>query len=323
MSDKNRTLQIIFLFRRWRNWGQERGCDRPKVTWQSLWGFVHVWALSVALPVWLLITTCKQLASILCRTPGSGWGWRMGKVNPTCNLLSRRDEWASMVRWARYKNKPKQRSPQGSASRHFLCTLWNYPRFICMKELRIFGRESGGDSLWEKKGKNPPVVTQHRVAGGGSGVSGKTWGWLGVCHLLPSRPVLSSVHFSHSVMSNPLQPHELQHARPPCSSPTPGVHPNLCPLIWWCHPTISFSVIPFSCSQSIPSSGSVQMSQLFASGGQSIGVAASKSVLPMNTQVRFPLGWAGWISLQSTEPSRVFSNTTVQKHQFFGTQFSL
>ena len=133
----------------------------------------------------------------------------------------------------------------------------------------------------------------------------------------------SSVQFSRSVMSDSLRPHEPQHARPPCPSPAPGVHTNPCPLSQWCHPTISSSVIPFSsCPQSLPASGSFQMSQLFASGGQSIGVSVSTSVLPMNTQDSSPLGWTGWISLQSKGLSRVFSNTTVQKHQFFGTQLS-
>ena len=118
-----------------------------------------------------------------------------------------------------------------------------------------------------------------------------------------------------------LRPHELQHARPPCQSPTPGVYPKSCPLSWWCHLTISLSVIPFSSSlQSFPTSGSFQMSQLFALGGQNVGVSASTSVLPMNTQDWFPLEWTGWISLQSKGLSRVFSNTTVQKHQFFCTQ---
>ena len=121
-----------------------------------------------------------------------------------------------------------------------------------------------------------------------------------------------------------LQLHGLQHATPLCPSPTPGVHPNSCPLSWWCHPTISSSVIPFSsCSQSFPASGSFQMSHFFASGAQSIRVSASASVLPMNTQDWSPLGWTGWISLQSKRLSRVFSNTTVQKHQFFTTQLSL
>ena len=130
--------------------------------------------------------------------------------------------------------------------------------------------------------------------------------------------------FSHSVVSDSLQPHELQHSRPPCPSPTAGVHPNPCPLSQWCHPTISFSVVPYSsCPQSFPASESFQMSQLFALGGQSIGVSASASVLPMNIQDWFPLGWTGWISLQSKGLSRVFFNTIVQKHQFFGAQLSL
>ena len=119
-------------------------------------------------------------------------------------------------------------------------------------------------------------------------------------------------------------PTEPQHARPPCSSPTPRVYPNSCPLSQWCHLTISSSVVPFSsCLQSFPTSGSFQMSQLFASGGQNIGVSALASVLLMNTQSWFPWGWTGWISLQSKGPSRVFSNTTVQKHPFFCTQLSL
>ena len=109
-----------------------------------------------------------------------------------------------------------------------------------------------------------------------------------------------SVQFSRSVVSDSLRHCEPQHARPPCPSPTPGVYPNSCPLNRWCHPTISSSVVPFSsCPQSLPASGSFQMSQLFASGGQNIGVSASISVLPMNTQDWFPLGWTGWISLQS------------------------
>ena len=134
----------------------------------------------------------------------------------------------------------------------------------------------------------------------------------------------SSVQFSCWVMSDSSQPHELQHSRPHCPSPTPGVHPKSCPSSWWYHSTISSSVIPFSsCSQSFPASGSFQMSQLIASGGQSIGVSASTPVLPMNTQDWSPLGWTGWISLQSKGLSRVFSNTTVQKHQFFSAQLSL
>ena len=119
--------------------------------------------------------------------------------------------------------------------------------------------------------------------------------------------------FSHSIVSNSLQPYGLQHARPPCPSPTPGVHPNSCPSSRWCHPTISSSVVPFSSRlQSFSASGSFQMSQYFASGGQSIGASASTSVLPMDIQDWSPLGWTGWISLQSRGLSRVFSNTTVQ-----------
>ena len=117
-----------------------------------------------------------------------------------------------------------------------------------------------------------------------------------------------SVQFSHSVMSDSLRPHELPHTRPPCPSPTPGVYPNSCPLSQWYHPTISSSVIPFSSRpQSFPASGSFQMSQLFTSGGQTIGVSSSTSVLPMNTQDWFPLGWTGWISLQSKGLSRAHS----------------
>ena len=133
----------------------------------------------------------------------------------------------------------------------------------------------------------------------------------------------NSVQFSRSVMSNSLQPHESQHNRPPCPSPTPGVHPNSCASSQWCHPAISSSVVPFSsCPQSLPESGSFPMNQLFAWGGQSIGVSASASVLPMKIQDWFPFGWTGWISLQSKGLTKV-SNTTVQKHQFFGAQLSL
>ena len=130
--------------------------------------------------------------------------------------------------------------------------------------------------------------------------------------------------FSPLVMSNSLQPLRRQHARPPCPSLSAGLCSNSCWLSQWCHPTISSSVIPFSsCPQSFPASGSFQMSSFFASGGQSIGASASASVLPMNIQDWFPLGWTGWISLQSKGLSRVFSNTTVQKHQFFRAQPSL
>ena len=135
---------------------------------------------------------------------------------------------------------------------------------------------------------------------------------------------LFSVQFSCSVMSDSLWPHGLQHARFPCPSPTPRAYSNSYPSSWWCHPTISSYAIPFSsCLQSFPASGSFPMSQFFTSGGQNIEVSASASVLPMNIQDWFPLGWTGWISLLSKGLSRVFSNTTVQKHQFFGAQLSL
>ena len=135
---------------------------------------------------------------------------------------------------------------------------------------------------------------------------------------------MRSDQFSHSVMSDSLWPHALQNARLPCPSPTPRAYSNSCPSSWWCHPTISSSAVPFfSCLQSFTASGSFQMNQLFASGGQSIWVSASVSMLSMNAQDWFPLGWTDWISLQSKGLSRVFSNTTVQKHQFFSTQLSL
>ena len=140
---------------------------------------------------------------------------------------------------------------------------------------------------------------------------------------MPGTHQFSSVQFSCSVMSDSLRPHESQHARPRCPSPTPGVYSNSCPSSRWCHPAILSSVVPFSsCPQSLPASGSFPMSQFFAWGGQSIGVSASASVLPMNTQDWSPLWWTGWISLQPKGLSRVFSNTAVEKHQFFSAQLS-
>ena len=134
---------------------------------------------------------------------------------------------------------------------------------------------------------------------------------------------ITSVQFSRLVVSDFWRPHESQHARPPCPSPTPKVYSNSCPSSWWCHPAISSFVVPFSsCPQSLQASGSFPMSQLFAWGGQSIGVSALASVLPKNTQDLSPLGWTGWTSLQSKGFSKVFSNTTVRKHQLFGTQLS-
>ena len=148
----------------------------------------------------------------------------------------------------------------------------------------------------------------------------RSWGWIPhardeCCY----KRDLSSVQFSHSVVSESLRLYGLRPGKPLCPSPTPGVYSNSCPLSRWCHPTISSSVIPFAYHlQSFLASGSFPMSQLFTSGGQSIGVSASTSVLPMNIQDWFSVGWTGQISLQSKGLSRVFSNTTVQKHQFFG-----
>ena len=156
---------------------------------------------------------------------------------------------------------------------------------------------------WEKKLKNNRYMYMHKC------ITLYTWNHHNIVN--------------HSVLSDFLRPHELQHSRPPCPSPTPGVHSNSCPSNRWCHPAISSSVIPFfSCPQSLPASESFPMSQLFSSSGQSIGVSASASVLPMNTQDSSPLGRTGWISLQSKGLSRVFSNTTVQKHRFFSAQLS-
>ena len=143
-------------------------------------------------------------------------------------------------------------------------------------------------------------------------------------HVLPILINISSVQFSRSVASDFLWPHESQHARPPCPSPSPGVYSDSCPSSPRCHPGISSYVVPFfSCPQSLPASGSFSISQFFAWGGESIGVSASASVLPMNNQHWASLGWNGWISLQYKGLSRGFSNTTVQKHQFFNAQLSL
>ena len=158
--------------------------------------------------------------------------------------------------------------------------------------------------------------------------------WSGVVFSLTSPSIILqsfSLHFHHIGLPVQLFSHVWrsgrdgeQHTNLPCPSPTPGACSNSCPLSWWCHPTVSSSVVPFSsCLRSFPASGSFQMSELFASGGQTIGVSVSTSVFPMNIQDCFPLGWTGWIFLQSKGLSRVFSNTTVEKHQFFGTQLSL
>ena len=139
----------------------------------------------------------------------------------------------------------------------------------------------------------------------------------------PSTMASSSIQFSCSVVSDFFWPHRWQHARFSCPSPIPEACSNSYPSSRWCHPTISSSVAPFSCLQSFQASGSFPVSHFFASDGQSIGVSASASVLPMNIQDWFPLGWTGWISLLSKGLARVFSNITVQKHQFFGAQLSL
>ena len=156
----------------------------------------------------------------------------------------------------------------------------------------------------------------------GSGLHAHPYGWR-IRHLIDSSTQFSSVQFSHSVVCDSSWPHGPQQARPPCPSPTPRVYSYSSPLSRWCHPTISGSVISFStCLQSFPASGCFKTSQFFASDSQSIGISASTSVLPMNTQ-DWSLGWTGWISLQSKGLSRVFSNTTVQKHQFFSAELSL
>ena len=185
----------------------------------------------------------------------------------------------------------------------FFATLWTVPaRLLCP---------------WDFPGKNTRACC-HGLLQGIFPIQASNPCLL---HLLHSS---SSVQFSPSVVSDSLWSHGLQHARPPCPSTTPRVYSNPCPLSQWCHPTNSSSVVPFSSHlQSFPASGTFPMSQLFAWGGQSIGVSASTSVLPMNIWDWFPLGWTGWTSLQSKGLSRVFSNTTVQKHQFFGTQLSL
>ena len=199
----------------------------------------------------------------------------------------------------------------------------------------ICGRQSGAriqtQPLWPPfttwQGKHSTAKYSHTISLRSrlSVCFAETKPWMARCPKLSIFYNLkSSVQFSHSVMSDSLWPHGLQHTRLPCSSPTPRAYSNSCPSNQWYHPTISSSIIPFSsCLQSFPASGSFPMSQFFTSGGQSIGASASASVLPMNIQDWFPLGFTGLITLQSTGISRVFSSTTVQKHQFFGTQLSL
>ena len=184
-----------------------------------------------------------------------------------------------------------------------------------------------GKILWKRKQQPTPVLLAGKFHRQRSLVDYSPCGRKqsqvteGLIQVVPQN--FSSVQFSHSAVSTSLQPHGLQHTRLPCPSPTPRVYSKLMSIESVCHPTITSSVVPLSsCLQSLPESGSFQMSQFFTSGGQSTGVSASASVLPMNTQDWSPLGWTGWISLQSKGLSRVFSNTTVQKHQFFSAQLS-
>ena len=175
---------------------------------------------------------------------------------------------------------------------------------------------------WDSPGKNTGVGC-HALLQGVFPTQGSNLGFPHGRQILYHLSHQGSVRFSHSVVSDSLQPHRLQHARHPCSSPTPRVYSDSCSLSWWYYPTISSFVLPFSsCLQSFPASGSFQISQFFTSGGQSIGISASASVLSVNIQDWCPLRWTGWISLQSKGLSRVFSNTIVQKHQFFSTQLS-
>ena len=177
-------------------------------------------------------------------------------------------------------------------------------------------RKEGKISWRDRKGSVPTR------SGEQCGKDSDEWSWT-VDYFTKAIHLDNRSQFSHSVVSDSLQPHELQHARPPCPSPTPRVHSNSCPLSRWCHPANSSSVIPLSSSpQSLPALESFPMSQLFVWGGQSTGVSAIASVLPKKSQDWSSLGWTGWISLQSKGLSRVFSNTTVQKHQFFHSQLS-
>ena len=197
-------------------------------------------------------------------------------------------------------------------------TLWEKVRVWCFK------RTASKHVYYLGWNRSPAQVGCLRQVLG-PGALGRPRAWITTSNWLKHLGYwFSSVQFSHSLVSDSLWLHELQHARPPCPSPTPRVHPNPCPLSQWCHSTISSSVVPFSsCPQSFPASGSFQMSQPFMSGGQCVGVSVSSWVLPMNTQDWSPLGRIGWIFLQSKRLSRVSSNTTVQNHQLFGAQLSL
>ena len=206
------------------------------------------------------------------------------------------------------------------------CTIREAPKLPCDPAIPLLGTYTEKNVVWRDTGT--PIFTAALF------IRAKTWKkprWplteerINMWYTVEYSDQFSSVAQSCLTLCDPFGRYGPQHTRPPCPSPTPGVYSNSCPLSRWCHPTISSSVIPFSSShlQSFPASGSFQMSQLFASGGQSIGVSASASVLPMNTQDWSPSEWTGWISLQSKGLSGVFSNTTVQKHPFFSAQLSL
>ena len=205
-------------------------------------------------------------------------------------------------------------------------------QMFASKSKALSPRPCGTHALSQRRSHEPPLAPAAADQTAQSGLQ-TDQGCQHACPVLPGHlwcqpgrgyKNLLGTQFSRSVVSDSLQPHGLQHARPPCPSPTPRVYSNPCPWSRWCHPTISSSVILFSSHlQSFPASESFPMSQLFAAGGQTLGVSASTSILPMNTQDWSPLGWTGWISLQSKGFSRVFSHTTVQKHQVFGTQLSL
>ena len=204
----------------------------------------------------------------------------------------------------------------------------NLPIMQETREMQVWSLDQ--ENPLEEEMATTPVFSPGKFHEQKSLVSYSTWGWKDMdmtehtythTNTYGNLPGISSVQLSPSVVSDSLWQHESQHVRPPCPSQTPGVYSNSCPSSRWCHPAISSSVVPFSSfPQSLPASGSFPMSQLFAWGGQSIGVSASTTVLPMNTQDWSPLGWTGWISLQFKELSRVFSNTMVQKRQFFSTQ---
>ena len=247
------------------------------------------------------------------------WPWRTREFE----MIKNRNESVSTAGGSTYS---KHVQPGMYTCRDFPgCPSGKEPACQCRRWVRSLGREDPLEEgmaphstllAWESHWQRSLAATVHDVT--------KSRIQLGQLSMQACVSVeFSSVQFSRSFVSNSLWPHESQHARPPCPSPTPGVHSDSCPLSQWCHPAISSSVVPFSsCSQSLPASGSFPVSQLFAWGGQSIRVSASASFLPVNTQDWSPLGWTGLITLQSKALSRVFSNTTVQKHQFFSAQLS-